>query len=137
MYSNLIEFKKRDSSLFLLSIGLLVLGILYYLLFREPIITSQYLGLESLHINLPLIINFDWLPSFVHQFSFVLLTWLALERTYKWFALLFWFSINVGFELIQILPITNYIFAGTYSHADMVAIFIATYFAHIMMEEKS
>jgi len=119
-----------------LSIGLLIVGISYYLLFRSPIITSQWLGLESLHQEFKLPIALDWLPSFIHQFSFVLLTWLALDRTHKWFALLFWLIVNTFFELIQILPIKNFILSGTYSHTDMISILVASLLAYIIIQKK-
>ena len=133
LYFNRNDLRKRDSFLFFLSTGLLLIGITYYLLFRSPILASSWLGVESLHQNFSLPLDIDWLPSFVHQFSFVILTWLVLERRHQWFSLLFWFSVNTLYELFQI---DNYLIRGTYSHADMIAIFIATLFAFFIIKDK-
>ena len=118
------------------SIGLLILGIGYYLLFRTPILVSEWFGVEFLHQQFSLPFSINWLPSFVHQLSFVLITWLTLERTHKWFALLFWLGMNVTFELLQMFPSNNYMISGTYSHEDMIAIFVASLFAYILMKGK-
>lgn len=129
--------KEEGRKLFWLSIGLLALGIAYYILFRTPILASTWVGVESIHQNFSLPIAINWLPSFVHQLGFVLLTWLVLERKHKWFSLLFWLGMNVVFELLQLFPKHNYFISGTYSHEDMIAIFVATVVAYILMKEKN
>lgn len=117
----------------------LLIGIFYYLVFREPILVSTWLGVESYHLQKQLL-WLGWLPSFVHQFSFVLLSWLVLEKKYKWFVLSLWLGVNGLFELGQALPtmyvqgfprtIANYFENGTYSHGDMLAILGATVVAY-------
>lgn len=129
------KLQENDRYLFLFSIGLLLLGIGYYLLFRSPILFSQWFEVEFVHHQFDLVLKVDWLPSFVHQLAFVLMTWLVLERKHKWFALLFWLVMNVTFELLQLFPNHNYIVAGTYSHEDMIAILVASIIAYILMKE--
>jgi len=128
--------------LFLISFASFALGLGFYLMFREPVSFSLWMGLENFHLHgsLPF---FNWFPSFVHQFSFVLFTWLVLERRYLWFSLLFWFVVNVLFELGQALPskyvlyfpnlLANYFQNGTYSHVDMLALVGASLLAYILM----
>jgi len=130
------KLQEKDNYLFLFSIGLLILGIGYYLLFRTPILASEWLNVEFLHQELSLPFSINWLPSFVHQLAFVLITWLTLEKKHKWFSLLFWLGMNVTFELLQMFPTKNYMFLGTYSHEDMIAIFVASWFAYILMKGK-
>ena len=135
-------FKNR---LFLFSMSLLFVGFFYYLLFRQPVLGSYYLGVTSWHREWLSDSFFYWLPSFVHQLSFVLLTWLALDRKHKWFALLFWMFVNSIFELGQssfwandtlFLPkvIEEYLKNGTYSSGDMGAIFVATFVAYLIIK---
>ena len=128
--------------LFLFTLGFFMLGIFYYWLVREPTMVSEFLGIYHYTKEITLI-RIDWFPSFVHQFSFVIFTWLALEKKYLWFSLIFWLSTNSLFELGQALPsnymiyfpsfLTNYFQNGTYSHGDMLALVGASFLAYILM----
>jgi len=139
------NFLKNDLNLTLTAIGVLSLGFLYYWLVHEPTIVSEYLGIAHCKTELNLC-RIDWFPSFVHQFSFVVFTWLALGKTHLWFSLIFWFLLNSLFELGQALPseycddfpnlIANYFKHGTYSHADMFALVVASFLAYILINKK-
>ncbi len=103
---------------------------------------SKYLGISH-YTKEVAFFRIDWFPSFVHQFSFVIFTWLALERSHLWFSLLFWFITNTLFELGQAMPseylnyfpkvIADYFKHGTYAHEDMLAIVGATLVAYVVM----
>jgi len=136
------NFSQQNIKLFLLALGLFCLALLYYWLLREPTVVSDYLGIS--HYSKPLtLFRIDWFPSFVHQFSFVIFTWLTLERSYLWFSLFFWFLTNTLFELGQALPskylhyfpnfLVNYFQHGTYSHGDMLALVVASLLAYVVM----
>ena len=136
------NFSQQNLKFFLFTFGLFILGLLYYWLLREPTIVSEYLGISHYSKEL-MLFRIDWFPSFVHQFSFTIFTWLALERTLLWFSLLFWFVLNILFELGQALPnrytdyfpnfLANYFKNGTYSHGDMLALVVASFLAYIVM----
>lgn len=138
-----VKFKKLKLLPF--SLILLIIGSLYYLLSRQPIIASSYLHLEFIHLEL-IQSSFNYLPSFVHQLAFILLTWLALNRTHMWFSILTWLIINSLFEVgqlftreeISFLPnlLIQYFHNGTYSHGDMIAIFFATLVAYIIIKQQ-
>lgn len=121
----------------------LIVGIGFYIIFREPVMASIWLNLEECHLEKQTVL-FNWLPSFVHQFSFVILTWLSLKKSYLWFPLLFWFFINLFFEMGQAIPndysshfpkiIADYFKNGRYSHEDILAIVTATIVAYVLMK---
>jgi hypothetical protein len=131
----------KTLQLLLFTIVLFLIGILYYWWVREATIVSEYLGIN--HYEQEISFRIDWFPSFVHQFSFVIFTWLAVEKSYMWFSLIFWFITNTFFELGQALPqkysdyfpqsIANYFRQGTYSHEDMLALVVATLVAYLVM----
>ena len=132
----------KNKKLLLFTLGFFTSGILYYWLVRESTMLSEYLGISHYSKKIEFF-RIDWFPSFVHQFSFVIFTWLALERSYLWFSLLFWFIINSLFELGQAMPskylnyfpkvIADYFSHGTYAYEDMLAIVGATLVAYIVM----
>jgi len=140
-----MRMKKSHSvniNIFIFTLSLFTLGIFYYWLVRDNTLLSEYLGVT--HYSKELILfNIDWFPSFVHQFSFIIFTWLALERTHLWFSLLFWMILNSLFELgqslsseyIDVFPniLANYFKQGTYSHGDMLAIVVASFLAYFLM----
>ncbi|HIP37134.1 MAG TPA: hypothetical protein EYG85_09805 [Crocinitomix sp.] len=118
-------------------------GILYYLLFREPTLLTTSIGIRSFSLGVnPLL---GWFPSFVHQLSFILLSWLAVDRQYPWQILFTWLTINIVFEIGQGLDqvyfinfphvLQLYFQRGTYSHSDILAICIATVVAYIIMNK--
>ena len=83
------------------SLGLLLIGCVYYLFFRQPTIASLYLGIDFMHLEL-FTPTLNSLPSFIHQLAFILLTWLALNKSYMWSAILIWLIVNSLFELGQL-----------------------------------
>ena len=129
--------------LLLLTILFFAIGILYYLLFRQSTILTDVIGIKLFNLKSP--IELSWFPSFVHQFSFVIFTWLVLEKKHIFFSLGFWSIVNILFETGQSLPkeytqyfpkvIEDYCNNGTYSHEDMVAIVVATLVAYLVMEK--
>ena len=136
------NFSQQNLKLFFFTFVFFTLGIFYYWLVREPTIVSKYLGISH-YIKEIAFFRIDWFPSFVHQFSFVIFTWLALERSHLWFSLLFWFITNTLFELGQAIPneylnyfpkvLANYFKHGTYAHEDILAIVGATLLAYVVM----
>ena len=132
----------KNKKLLLFTLGFFTSGILYYWLVRESTMVSEYLGISHYSKKIEFF-RIDWFPSFVHQFSFVIFTWLALERSYLWFSLLFWFIINSLFELGQAMPskylnyfpkvMSDYFSHGTYAYEDILAIVVATFVAYIVM----
>jgi len=136
------SFLPQNLKLFLFTFGFFLLGILYYWFVRESTMVSEWLGISHYTKKIDFL-RIDWFPSFVHQFSFVIFTWLALERKYLWFSLLFWFITNTLFELGQALPneyvnyfpkvIADYFSHGTYAFDDMLAIVVATLVAYVVM----
>ena len=136
------NFSLQNLKLFLFTFGFFILGILYYWLLRESTVISEWLGIGhyTKEINF---FRIDWFPSFVHQFSFIIFTWLALEKKHLWFSLLFWFIINILFELGQALPheyanyfpkvLADYFNHGTCAYDDILTILVATAVAYIVM----
>ena len=127
---------------FYITFIIFTIGIFYYWLFRDSTIVSNYLGVSLYHKELSSF-TIGWFPSFIHQFSFVIFTWLVLERNYIKFSLFFWFFLNTFFEFGQALSskyygyfpkiITTYFKHGTYSHKDMLALVVASFLAYIVM----
>ena len=121
---------------------LFAMGIFYYWLVRDTTLISSFLNLSH-YKKFAIPFRIDWFPSFVHQFTFIIFTWLALEKDYLWFPLYFWFIINSLFELGQALPVSytnelpkvlkNYFQYGTYSHTDMLALIMATLLAYMII----
>ena len=136
---------KSNSKILFFTIGFLILGFLYYWLFREPTIVSKFLGIKHFPIE-TITWRMDWFPSLVHQFTFSIFTWLVLEKKYILFSLSFWFSINIFFELGQSLSkeytqyfpklIEDFCIYGTYSHEDIFAIMMATLVAYLVMKNS-
>jgi len=132
----------KDFKIMFSTITLFTIGIFYYWFFRDATIISAYLGI-SLYPKEFTFFSIDWFPSFIHQFSFVIFTWLVLERNYIKFSLFFWFFLNTFFEFGQALSskyygyfpkiITTYFKHGTYSHKDMLALVVASFLAYIVM----
>ena len=134
----------KNSTYMIIALLPLLIGTIYHLIFREPIFASTWLGMEALHFQKHLTL-LNWLPSFVHQFSFLILSWLAVEKQYTWYILFLWSIINITFELAQgleskylyYLPniLEKYFKNGTYSHEDILAIVFATMIAYTIMNK--
>ncbi|MCK5725778.1 MAG: hypothetical protein KAH22_03000, partial [Thiotrichaceae bacterium] len=114
---------------------------LYYFFFREGNIFYLWLGIDN-HLIYKLNSNvMDATPSFVHVYSFSLITWLALGKKRIAFSILLWSSINLLFEVGQTankvnfvsLPsfVENYFSYGVFSWLDIIAIFLAAISAYI------
>ena len=72
---------------------------------------------------------FDWLPTFLHAYAFTILTWAAVGFRHIVPVGIFWFSLEVAFEISQIggTPLVN--LAGTYDPADIAAAAFAVFAA--------
>lgn len=108
--------------------GALLLGLVFYLLLR-PEESTPLLRLLPLIPNVPqantLAHTLNWLPSFIHVFSFSLITWFILGRRYALLSTSIWCAINLFFEFIQYIPESLKIFSdyysGTFDIADVLA----------------
>ena len=118
-------------------------GILYYSFLREPIVVFSWIGESNFYIPSEMTKYFDFLPTFVHVFSFSLLTWWALDREYEKTSIFIWVVINLVFEIGQALPheylvyfpdiIKSYCVNGTFDYGDMISIFVAGFLAYWVM----
>lgn len=131
----------------LLPIIVFILGIGFYYFFREPTIVAHYLGIKDYHTTSEYTIYFNSFPSLAHVFSFSLFTWLLLEKSYGNSSILFWGILNIIFEVIQMIDtdslpwipqvIDQYFIQGTYSHWDIIFIFLAAVCAKGVMNLTS
>ena len=131
--------------LLLLVILPLGIGILYYYFLREPIVVFSWLGSTNFYIPSSITQYLDFLPTFVHVFSFSLLTWWALDKSYEKTSVLIWVIINLVFEIGQALPhkyliyfpdiIKSYCINGTFAYDDMISIFVAGGLAYWVMKK--
>lgn len=142
---SIIRIRKFDfSNLAATAIIVLLLGTAFYW-FTRPQDSAAFLSLLP---AFPLDQNpsffarwLGWLPTFVHVFSFSLLTCLALGRRHLLFACILWGGINVFFELgqalppriIQLLPdlfnIRSYFSSGVFDLLDLGACFTGAWAA--------
>ncbi len=108
--------------------GALLLGLVFYLLFR-PEESAPLLRLLPRVSNVPhanaLAFSLNWLPSFIHVFSFSLMTWFTLGRRYALLSASIWCAINLFFEFVQYNPeylkmLSTY-YGGTFDTADVFA----------------
>ena len=139
--------KNRRLLLLLLIIVPLGIGILYYYFLREPIIVFSWLKSDNFYIPSSITQYFDFLPTFVHVFSFSLLTWWALDKSYEKTSVLIWVVINLVFEIGQALDhkyliyfpdiIQKYCINGTFAYDDIVSIFVAGGLAYWVMRRFS
>ncbi len=130
--------------LLLLIVIPLLIGILYYYFLREPIVVFSWIGETNFYIPSEITQYFDFLPTFVHVFSFSLLTWWALDKEYEKTSIFIWVVINFVFEIGQALPqkyllyfpeiIKSYCINGTFDYGDMISIFVAGGLAYWVMK---
>ena len=119
----------------------LIITALYYYYFREGNIFYTWLGIAD-HFNEKLahpVINA--LPSFVHVYSFSLLTWLSFGKNRALTAIILWFLINLFFEVGQGLDVSylnglpsilkNYFTYGVFSWMDIIATLVASILAYL------
>jgi glycopeptide antibiotics resistance protein len=86
----------------------LLLGIAYYWFTRPQSSVAFLAFLPVLPLNQYLSFFtqwLGWLPSFLHVFSFSLLTYLAFGRRHLLFSSILWGAINSLFEIGQALPL--------------------------------
>ncbi|MFC1613436.1 hypothetical protein ACFL23_03845 [Patescibacteria group bacterium] len=154
-----IKLKKTNILQILIGIGSLFIGILVYLIDRSP--NSAYFVYNcrvniSLYNIFPNIFGFigNNLPSFIHVFSFILITGGLISYNNKRYFIisLFWLIINFAFELGQkfnlfsskIIPCwfeyipflenaKNYFLKGTFDIFDLLAIVIGSLLAYILL----
>lgn len=135
-------------TLYLIATGVLLTGVAYYYLFRAPVVAYGWFGMGA-HERLPAygVVVLDALPSFVHVLAFSLLTWLVLDRRYALWSVGFWTGVNLLFEAGQAVPVAylhalpkllqRYFGNGTFSIADIIAIFLAAFVALKIMKSQS
>lgn len=121
-------------------------GVGFYYFFRAPVAAYGWFGLEGMRLFGSDSAVLGALPEFVHVFSFSLLTFLILDRSYPLWSTLFWVAINLIAELAQLLPkasvenlpqiLQRYIVNGTFSIADIAAILWGGILAYILMTYK-
>ena len=122
-------------TLYLIALTALLGGVLYYYIFRTPVLAYAWFGISHEAMFSGGGVVLDALPSFVHVFAFSLLTWLALDRQYPYWSTGFWAGVNLLFEFGQAMPhkwaasfphiLKIYFMNGTFSIADITAIFLA------------
>ena len=143
----------------LIGLTVLLLGTLVYLIDRSPdqtyFVHKSFVNI-SLHNTLPNLFGFidNSLPSFVHVFSFILITagLLHCQKRGRLVICVCWFLTDVIFELGQkfkalsstMLPdwfsgipflenSKNYFLSGTFDYNDLTAIAIGTLFAYFIL----
>ncbi len=131
-------------ALYLIAFFSLAVGGGYYYLFRSAVVAERWFGFERETLSFADSALLGALPEFVHVFAFSLLTYLVLERRYALFSILFWVTVNLFFELAQLLPkesvfelpyiLRIYIQNGTFSVLDIAAIFLGGYLAYKLIK---
>ena len=134
-------------TLYLIALTALLGGVLYYYIFRTPVLAYAWFGISHEAIFSGGGVVLDALPSFVHVFAFSLLTWLVLDRQHPYWSTGFWAGINLVFEFGQAMPhqwaasfpqiLKIYFMNGTFSIADIIAIFLAAAIALKIMKQTS
>ena len=144
---------------FLIGLTVLLLGTLIYLIDRPPdqtyFVYKSFVNI-SLHNTIPNLFGFigNSLPSFVHVFSFILITAGLLHCQKRgcliicscWFLIDFIFELGQKFKLLfsTMVPdwfsgilflenIKNYFFSGTFDLNDLIAIFLGVIFAYFVL----
>ena len=123
--------------LYVLSIGALCVGLLFYLLVRpegSAVFLKQLPTVKNIVYANQYAEMFNWLPSFVHVLSFSLLSWLAMGRRLGVLVTVTWCLINLYFEFSQIKNGVFSYFPGTFDVADVVACLLAVLFAVLIMQ---
>ena len=143
----------------LIGLGVLLFGILVYLIDRSPnqtyFVHKSFVNI-SLHNILPNLFGFigNSLPSFVHVFSFILITAGLLNCQKRGYIIIcsFWFLTDFIFELgqkfnslfLKIIPswfesilllenTKSYFFYGTFDFIDLFAITTGTVIAYFIL----
>lgn len=144
---------------FFLGLNILILGALYYFLFRTAEHTYFLKFFENtpqLKHNLPplLVALENSLPTFIHVFAFTLMTAGLFASGKKGYVIVsfFWFTIDALFELgqafnnmmIQVVPewfsdflllenIKNYFLHGRFDYLDLFSIVVGSLVAYILL----
>ncbi len=137
---------KSVSFYHLISISAFTIGVIYYYFLRDSTIVALWLGIDDNHTFNKYTLYFNSLPSFVHVFSFSIFTWLVLEKHYANTSILFWVTLNVIFEIGQMINIyyltwlpkllQQYFQRGTYDLGDIIAIIVGGICAKIVIDFK-
>lgn len=129
--------KLKHNHLILIGLLNLVLGAMIYFFHRPPTLLCTAIGIIPLYTHTFLGQLEDVMPSFLHTFSFTLLTvgLGKLEVIGIRVTILFWFFTNIFFEIIQWDPIaimiinetqfsslSNFVQSGTFDFFDIIAI---------------
>lgn len=134
-------------SLYLIALVTLLAGMMYYYLFRTPVLAYTWFGISHKALFSGGSVILDALPSFVHVFAFSLFTWLVLDRKHPYWSTGFWTGLNLIFEFGQGMPakwaasfpeiLKIYFINGTFSIADIAAIFFAAVIALKIMNKQN
>jgi hypothetical protein len=137
----------------------LFIGVLVYLTDRPPELTyfiHRYITILSLNKTLPDIFGFwgNWLPDFIHAFSFILITAGIVSCGKRGYLLISitWLLIECAFELgqrysslpLKLIPawfaripileaFQDFFSMGTFDYYDLIAIFLGTAAAYIVL----
>ena len=133
---------KRVSAL-VITLSSLLIGLFYYLFFRENTLFLQWFGISGKLHQGTVEDLFGSLPSFLHVFAFSLLTWSLLGPKYRLFSVLLWAVIDTLFESLQLLKsgetcllpssLCRYAVNGTFDIKDIAAILIASATSFLIM----
>ncbi|MEW8254229.1 MAG: hypothetical protein AB2747_07740 [Candidatus Thiodiazotropha taylori] len=152
MFSSLInKIPNRDArngSLIAFALCSLLLGLFYYWLLRAPdsaLLLSVIPGNRAIAVDPSLAASLGWLPTFLHVFTFSILTVLVLgDRTIN-FSCALWAIVNAGFEIGQALPndlifrlpeflnLHQYLVSGTFSYLDLLACLLGAVAAWLLL----
>ncbi len=131
----------KQYSLKLFALGLLALGLglLIYLVLRpqDSSYLNHYLSFYQFWPSPPV---FNSLPSLFHVLAFSLFSISVLGRNYAFHSCLFWFLLNVAFELLQHPVLSHLDFPGilgayargTFDYLDILVSFIGACLALII-----
>ena len=160
MKKHLSAFRRLiNISPILIGITVLLIGTSIYMTDRPPdqtyFVYKSFVNI-SLHNTIPNLFGFigNSLPSFVHVFSFILITAGLLHCQKRgcliicscWFLIDFIFELGQKFKLLfsTMVPdwfsgilflenIKNYFFSGTFDLNDLIAIFLGVIFAYFVL----
>lgn len=143
----MINIRKNEFILLSLSLSTLIIGLVYYLQFRESTLFFEWVGIEKASgiVDVPAI--FYAVPTFLHVFAFSILTWYLSGLQYPLSSILLWVGINLFFEFLQLLPheiaqtlpfvLRDYVIKGTFDLYDVAAIFTASLFAYTLIRTRN
>ncbi|MBV2090838.1 MAG: hypothetical protein KUF72_08105 [Candidatus Thiodiazotropha sp. (ex Ctena orbiculata)] len=142
----------RSEILIAFALCSLLLGLFYYWLLRVPdsaFLLSVIPENRSIVVDSSLAASVGWLPTFLHVFSFSILTVLVLGDRATNFSCALWAIVNAGFEVGQALPddrivrlpeflnLHQYLVSGTFSYLDLMACLLGAVVAWLLLSSIS